>query len=72
MKPVTVKFEYREADGGVEKTKMYEKTIEFSENIPVAFHAINQWGYTVYHFEKLALKARIEELEQKLQQASSK
>ena len=45
----------------------YSKPVEFPERAPIAFHAVNQWGYEVFNQEKLALKARIEQLENMLE-----
>lgn len=71
MKPVICKFEYQDGNGGEDhgKIKVFERVIEFPERAPMAFHAINQWGYEVFTQEKLALKRRIEELEERLKLA---
>lgn len=67
-KPVICRFEYQDGNGGTDhgKIKVYENVIEFPDRAPMAFHAVNQWGYEVFHQEKLALKQRIEELEHEL------
>lgn len=68
MKPIVCEFEYQDGNGGKDhgKIKVYRHEIKFPEAAPIAFHAVCQWGYEVFHQEKLALKARIEELEAEL------
>jgi hypothetical protein len=61
-KQVMVCFEYENEDG----LKKYEKAVEFPDEAPVPFSALCAFGYYVFWQEKLALKARIEELEAKL------
>ena len=67
MKPVNCKFEFVNGSKPGKPLEVYDRLIEFPENAPMAFHAVNQWGYEVFHQEKLALKQRIEELEQELE-----
>ncbi len=69
MKTIKCVFEFGEKN---EKTgeieyKTYSREIEFPERAPIAFHALNQWGYEVFHREKLALKKRVEQLERMLE-----
>lgn len=62
-KQVICEFEYRDGQAP-DEVKVYRAPVTFPKTAPVAFHAVNQWGYHVYWEEKKALKARIEELEQ--------
>lgn len=62
--PIMCRFEFINGETG--KVEIYERPIEFPDKAPVAFHALCQWGYEVFHQEKLALKARIDELESQL------
>lgn len=63
MKSIRVRFEYLSEKG----LQNYDEEIDFPEQPPVAFHAMCQMGYHVLWAEKMALKARIEELEAELQ-----
>ena len=56
------KFEFM--NGETKKLEVYERPIEFPDKAPKAFHAICQWGYEVFHQEKLTLLAHIELLEE--------
>lgn len=69
MKPLNVKFEFKNGETG--KIEIFNKPIEFPEKAPIAFHAVCQWGYEVFHQEKLALKKRIEELEKFIAESQS-
>lgn len=63
-RPIICKFEYM--DGETKQIKTFEREIEFPERTPIAFAAVCQWAHEVFHQEKLALKRRIDELEDQL------
>lgn len=66
-KKIVCRFEYTNESG----PQVYEKEVEFPVEAPVPFSALCTMGYYVFHQEKLALKARIEELEAALEKAAS-